>query len=260
MCSPRASSAAGSPPLLPLSRGAVQTLQITSLYQCKGRRSPGTAVTHRLKPLPLRVGSASHSPQQPPSAAGNASSYTAGEGHTRRCSLNSARSCLKVLDTFRYRCRVCCKTFGARTSTIFHPRRTNEDIMVQVITLVSWGCPISAIEQAYGLQARTVRDWPEAAGQHAEGVHPDWVVQPRDLGQVQADELRVKTQCGIVWMAMAMMVSPRLCPGGVISTRRDQLLITRLVALIAACIDEIRLGIPQFVLSLPMKFPGPGFR
>src|SRR3712207_7126455 len=46
---------------------------------------------------------------------------------------------------------------------------------------------------------------------------------------------RSKTQCGIVWMAMAMMVSTRLWLGGVISTRRDQALITRLVQIIAAC-------------------------
>ena len=32
------------------------------------------------------------------------------------------------------------------------------------------------------------------------------VEQPRDLGQVQADEIRVKKQGGIVWMALAMMV------------------------------------------------------
>ena len=135
----------------------------------------------------------------------------------------------------RYCCHVCHKTFGARSGTLFHRRRTDEQTIIQVITLVSWGCPIVAIEQAYGLQAQTVRDWLEAAGQHAEAVHHAQVRQPRDLGQVQADEVRVKTQCGIVWMAMAMMVSTRLWLGGVISTRRDQRLITRLVALIAAC-------------------------
>ncbi len=135
----------------------------------------------------------------------------------------------------RYHCHVCNKTFGARRGTIFHRRRTDETLITLVITLVSWGCPIVAIEHAYGVQAQTVRDWLEAAGLHAEAVHHAQVLQPRDLGQVQADEVRVKTQCGIVWMAMAMMVSTRLWLGGVISTRRDQRLITRLVALIAAC-------------------------
>jgi transposase-like protein len=134
----------------------------------------------------------------------------------------------------RYRCTVCDKTFGHRTGTIFHRRRTDEHLITQVITLVSWGCPIVAIEHAYGIQAQTVRDWLEAAGQHAEVIHHAQVVQPRDLGQVQADEVRVTTQCGVVWMAMALMVSTRLWLGGAVSTQRDQRLITRLVALIAA--------------------------
>ena len=135
----------------------------------------------------------------------------------------------------RYRCHVCHKTFGARTGTIFHRRRTTEEFIILVITLVSWGCPLVALEHAFGLQPQTVRDWLEAAGKHAEAVHQEQVVQPRDLGQVQADEVRVKTQCGIVWMAMAMMVSTRLWLGGVISTRRDQALIRRLVEMVVAC-------------------------
>jgi transposase-like protein len=135
----------------------------------------------------------------------------------------------------RYRCHVCDKTFGARTGTIFHRRRSDEHLIIVVITLVSWGCPLVALEHAFGLQPQTVRDWLAAAGLHAAALHRAQVVQPRDLGQVQADEVRVTTQCGIVWMAMALMVSTRLWLGGVISTRRDQALITRLVQMVAAC-------------------------
>src|SRR3712207_4151911 len=114
----------------------------------------------------------------------------------------------------RYRCRVCRKTFGARVGTIFHRRRTDAALITLVITLVSGGCPLVALEHAFGLQPQTVRDWLAAAGQHAEAVHPEHVTQPRDLGHVQADEVRVKTQCGIVWVAMSMMISPRLWRGG----------------------------------------------
>src|ERR671932_1473294 len=135
----------------------------------------------------------------------------------------------------RYSCRVCGKTFGARTGTLFHRRRTDEALIIMVITLVSWGCPLVALEHAFGLQPQTIRDWLAAAGRHAEAVHHAQVVQPRDLGHVQADDVRVKTQCGIVWMAMAMMVSTRLWLGGAISTQRDQRLITALAQLVAAC-------------------------
>lgn len=153
----------------------------------------------------------------------------------------------------RYRCQVCGKTFGARTGTIFHRRRTPEATITHVITLVSWGCPLVALEHAYGLQPQTVRDWLEAAGMHAEAVHHQQVVQPRDLGQVQADEVRVKTQCGIVWMAMALMVSTRLWLGGVIGTQRDQRLITRLVQIVAACalVAPLLLVVDGFASYLP---------
>jgi hypothetical protein len=53
------------------------------------------------------------------------------------------------------------------------------------------------------------------------------------MGQVQADELRVRfanATC-VVWMAMAMVVTARLWLGGVVSTTRDWTLADRLVAL-----------------------------
>src|SRR5262249_38547460 len=68
-----------------------------------------------------------------------------------------------------------------------------------------------------------------------QGVHAYLVEQPRDLGQVQADELRVKKQGGIVWMAMAMMVKTRLWLGGEVSAQRDLPLIRRLIERIRRC-------------------------
>ena len=43
------------------------------------------------------------------------------------------------------------------------------------------------------------------------------VEQPRDLGQVQADALRIQKQGGIVWMALAVMVKTRVWLGGEVS-------------------------------------------
>lgn len=135
----------------------------------------------------------------------------------------------------RYSCSVCNKTFTARAGTLFFRRRTAEDTITQVVTLVSHGCPVPAIEVAFALQAQTVREWVEAAGVHAQAVHHAEVVQPRDLVQVQADAVHVKTQAGVLWMAMAMMVSTRLWLGGTVSAHRDRDLIGRLVAIVAAC-------------------------
>jgi IS1 family transposase len=66
-------------------------------------------------------------------------------------------------------------------------------------------------------------------------VHEYLVEQPRDLGQVQADELRVKKQGGIGWMALAMMVKTRLWLGGEVSAQRDMALIRRLVERVKRC-------------------------
>jgi transposase-like protein len=135
----------------------------------------------------------------------------------------------------RFKCQVSGKTFSARAGTIFFRRRTAEQTITCVVTLVGNGCPIPAIEAAFGLQAQTVREWVEAAGLHCEQVHHEQVLQPRDLHQVQADEIRVKTQAGVVWVALALMVSTRLWLGGAVSPSRDRTLIERLVALVAAC-------------------------
>jgi hypothetical protein len=85
--------------------------------------------------------------------------------------------------------------------------------MTTVIGLVAHCCPIEAIVWVFGFQARTVREWVDKAGTHCEAVHTELVVQQRDLGQVQADEIRVKTQKGIVWTAMALMVSNQVVVG-----------------------------------------------
>jgi transposase-like protein len=113
---------------------------------------------------------------------------------------------------------------------------TPEATIALVLTLVAYGCPIAAIEAAFGFQRRTVQQWVDAAGDHCERIHEHLVLKPReDLEHVQADELRVKTQGGIVWMAWAVMVSSRLWLGGAISASRDTALIRRLVELIRAC-------------------------
>ena len=134
----------------------------------------------------------------------------------------------------RFICHVCQRPFSARHGTPFYRRRTDEATISLVTTLVAHGCPIPAIQAAFGFQRRTVQAWVDAAGAHCQRLHEQLVLQPRDLQHVQADELRVKTQRGVLWMAMAVMVSTRLWLGGVLSPARDKRLIRALVALIAA--------------------------
>jgi len=135
----------------------------------------------------------------------------------------------------RFKCLLCGKTFSTRAGTPFFRRRTDEATITCVVTLVGNGCPIPAIEAAFGFQTQTVREWVEASGVHCERVHQQQVLRPRELEHVQADEIRLKTQAGVLWMALALMVTTRLWLGGAVSASRDRTLIERLVAMVAAC-------------------------
>jgi transposase-like protein len=135
----------------------------------------------------------------------------------------------------RYICHVCNTTFAATKGTAFYRLRKSKELVIIVVTLLAHGCPVQAIVAAFGLDERTVLSWNERSGQHCEQVHQHLVEQPRDLGQVQGDEIRVKIQGGIVWMAMAMQVCTRLWLGGVLSTGRDTTLITALMQKVRAC-------------------------
>lgn len=131
-------------------------------------------------------------------------------------------------------CRTCGKTFSIRKGTAMFGIKHEVNVFVIVVTLLAFGCPVQAIVMAFGLDERTVRRWQLKAGDHCQAVHKQVVGKSQlDLEQVQADEIKVKTQKGTIWMAMAMMVSTRLWLGGVASAKRDK-------HLIRALADQIR--------------------
>jgi transposase-like protein/IS1 family transposase len=135
----------------------------------------------------------------------------------------------------RFLCTACQKTFSATKGTVLYRLRTSAETVVIVVTLLAHGCPVQAIVAAFGLDERTVADWWARSGRQGQAVQEHLVEQPRDLGQVQADEIRVKKQGGIVWMALAMMVKTRLWLGGEVSEQRDMPLIRRLIERVRRC-------------------------
>lgn len=139
--------------------------------------------------------------------------------------------------TQRYRCTCCQTTFVANKATLFYRLKTDPRIVIQVLTLLAWGCPVSAIGAAFHLDVRTVRAWQKKAGQHCEQIHTALVTGHNlDLQQVQADEVRVKLQRGlIVWMALALCVPTRLWLGGVVRVHRDKRLLQSLARLVRSC-------------------------
>lgn len=139
-------------------------------------------------------------------------------------------------------CKVCGQTFASTKGTIFYRLRHAPELVIQVLVLLAYGCPLQAIVQAFGLDERTVRDWHKRAGQHCQQVH-EHLVEDRvhDLKQAQADEIKVKTQKGTFWMALAIWVQPRLWISGVVSPKRD-------LDLIQALADKMK----QMALCRPL--------
>lgn len=135
----------------------------------------------------------------------------------------------------RFRCTACRKTFAATKGTALYRLRTSATTVTLVVTLLAHGCPLQAIVVACGFDERTVASWAARAGVQGQAVQEHLVEQPRDLGQVQADEIRVKTQGGMVWMALALMVRTRLWLAGEVSVHRDLTLIRRLIARVRRC-------------------------
>ena len=129
----------------------------------------------------------------------------------------------------RYICHECGQTFATSKGTIFYRLRTDATTVMLVLTLLSYGCPVQAIVKAFGFDERTVTDWWLRAGKHCQAMHEHiFGGSQMDVQQVQADEIKVKTQGGSVWMALALMVSTRLWLGGAISPQRDANLIRAL--------------------------------
>jgi transposase-like protein len=135
----------------------------------------------------------------------------------------------------RFMCTECHKTCSATKGTAFYRLRTSAETVSLVMTLMAHGCPLQAMVVAFGDDERTVACWLARAGVQGQAVQAHLVEQPRDLGQVQADEIRVKTQGGRVWMALAMMIKTRLWLAGEVSEHRDMPLMRRLIARVRRC-------------------------
>jgi hypothetical protein len=149
-------------------------------------------------------------------------------------------------------------------------KKTPVDIIVLVVTLLAHGCPVRAMVAACGVTAETVRTWAAEAGVHGAQVHRHLVLGACwSLLHGHADEMRVRMQKGMVWMAMALMVSTRLWLGGVVSAQRDTGLMRRLADRVRACarpgallvaVDGLAASVHAFRCALRSKAPrkGPG--
>jgi transposase-like protein/IS1 family transposase len=136
----------------------------------------------------------------------------------------------------RYKCKTCGKTFSEKEGTMFEGLRKPTALIVIVVTLLAYGCPLQAIVHAFELDERTVARWRDRAGSHCEKVHKDKIEQGKlDMIHVQADEIWVKARGSIAWMGLAMMVPTRLWVAGVVSQTRDRKLADHLLQQVRRC-------------------------
>lgn len=150
----------------------------------------------------------------------------AGEGHIV---IHSQKEC-------RYRCKRCAKTFSETKGTPLYRAHKPHELVVTVVTLIAYGCPVQAIVAAFGLDERTIARWQKESGRQCRRLH-EHIVQAGGvlLAQVQADELRVRVVGGVMWLASALSVTSRLWLGGVVRARRDRVLIRTLLEGVRAC-------------------------
>lgn len=121
----------------------------------------------------------------------------------------------------RCKCKSCGKTFSYRRGTLFYGLRSDVQLVTWVVGLMAWGCPLKAIVSVFEVDERTVADWLHRAGSYAETFHHQHI-QEHELQQVQVDEIRLKMQRQVLWIAMALSVGSRLWLGAVCRVSRDK--------------------------------------
>jgi transposase-like protein len=124
-------------------------------------------------------------------------------------------------------CHACHQTCSATTGTVLYRLRTAVATGGIVVTVLAYGRPLQALGTAWGGDERTGAAWWARSGRQGQAVPADLGEPPRDLGQVHAEELRVQTQGGIVWRALARMGTTRVGLGGAVSAQRALPLIRR---------------------------------
>lgn len=135
----------------------------------------------------------------------------------------------------RYKCKMCQRTFSATHGTAYYQVK-KPHLFTTVVSLLAYGCPVQAIVATYGLSEKTVRDWIGRAGEQSQRVHEAIVMEHKwDLVHIQADEVKVNTQSGVIWIAMVMMVGTRLWLGASVNAVRGKDLIRACLRFAARC-------------------------
>lgn len=139
----------------------------------------------------------------------------------------------------RFKCCRCQRTFAESRGTLLFNKRYPNWVVVLILTLLAGGCPVQAIVMAFMIDEKTVASWQLEAGQHAQQVQEEKVCVGQLSGeQIQSDEMWVKTQHGVVWMATGMAVFSRLFIWGAVSVERKTNLMKQVVQKISQAVKR----------------------
>jgi transposase-like protein len=160
--------------------------------------------------------------------------------HNRRCRayarVDEGHVVIHSQKERRYRCKRCGRTFSETTDTALYRMHKPRWLVIAVVTLLAYGCPLQAIVAAFDLDERTVARWQRESGLQCKRVHEHLVEAGKvALLQVQAEEIRVKAVGAVYWLASAMEVRSRLWLGGMISHHRDRELVRGLLIQVRSC-------------------------
>jgi hypothetical protein len=128
----------------------------------------------------------------------------------------------------RLKCKLCKKTFTLSKGTGFYRLRYDSKLIQIVLVLLAFGCPPRAINQAYGIDLRTIDRWIERFGSHCKALHWTRVRAFFSAARVQADELWLRIKKGKAWISTALEVETRIWLGFEVGKSRTGLMIKHL--------------------------------
>lgn len=138
----------------------------------------------------------------------------------------------------RYQCKRCRRTFTERKDTALYRAHKPEWLVVAVVTLLSYGCPLQAIVVAFDLDERTVARWQRESGAQCRRVHGH-LLEAGKVALLQVCRLTRSAyqggRCGLLVGLCAGGEEPAVVGWGLISLHRDRELIRSLLELIREC-------------------------
>jgi hypothetical protein len=143
--------------------------------------------------------------------------------HNRRCRaygrLGEGHVLIHSQKERRYRCKRWGRTFSETKDTALYRMHKPRWLVIAVVTLLAYGCPVQAIVAAFGLDERTVARWQRESGVQCRRVHQHLI----EAGRVALLQVSRPMRSGSQGGRCGLLAG--LCDGGqkpIVARRDDQ--------------------------------------